>query len=241
MGRRWLADIGGKVGPIFQKCDSHRTGPLVIPEQLHPGALACSGAACSTAGQCTWVEEAAPGWPKGQSFLLSYSEKLAAYFLLFLLMTYSTAGFRSPLIMLQHYEGSGIKLTCKTQVEESPELFQISWMDSKGQELASAPVVHNSTNLDILLEPGAGNALSCRIIKKSSNLVLGSTSLVIEDIFFPATSGFMVAFFLIAILSILIIIGTIYKLKRDKLKIAQAVNEKDALQDEILQLKKCSR
>uniref|UniRef100_A0A8C6YGI6 HHLA1 neighbor of OC90 n=1 Tax=Naja naja TaxID=35670 RepID=A0A8C6YGI6_NAJNA len=41
----WLADFGGKVGPIFQSCSSHKTGPLVIPEQLllHLGALACHG------------------------------------------------------------------------------------------------------------------------------------------------------------------------------------------------------
>ncbi|XP_015745264.1 erythroid membrane-associated protein-like isoform X1 [Python bivittatus] len=166
----------------------------------------------------------------------SYSEKVVAHLLLFLLMTYSTAGIRSPLIMLQQYEGSGIRLICKSKVEESPEILLLSWMDSKGQELASVPIILGNASLDFLLEPGYDNAISCRIIGKSSGHVLESTSLVIEDTFFPAISGYMVAFFLIAVLGILLIIGTVFKLKRDKLKIAQAVNEKNALQDEILSL-----
>uniref|UniRef100_A0A8C6YFA7 NR LBD domain-containing protein n=1 Tax=Naja naja TaxID=35670 RepID=A0A8C6YFA7_NAJNA len=42
---RWLGDVGGKVGSIFQSCSSHRTGHLVTLEQLllHPGTPACHG------------------------------------------------------------------------------------------------------------------------------------------------------------------------------------------------------
>ncbi|KAJ7313824.1 hypothetical protein JRQ81_005556 [Phrynocephalus forsythii] len=123
---------------------------------------------------------------------------------------------RSPLVVLDHYEGNGIRLTCKAEEIRSPELLQLSWVDNEGKELPTTLTFMDNTSIanSILLESGSGNAVSCRIMNKSSRTPLGSTSLCIADTLFPSTSLCMVGFFVIAVASIVVIIATVYKLKR---------------------------
>ncbi|CAI5790504.1 butyrophilin subfamily 2 member A1-like isoform X1 [Podarcis lilfordi] len=170
--------------------------------------------------------------------VLTNSRNSAIHLLPFLIMSYSATGnSTSPLIVLDQYEGSGIRLVCKSENVRSPELLQLSWMDGKGQELSATPTTLGKSSIEnsVLLEWGSGSAVSCRITSKSSNTPIGSTSLVIADIFFPSTSLCMVGFFVIAILIINVIIFTYLKLNHDRRKIA--FSEKAKLQWELAKVK----
>ncbi|XP_033024371.1 uncharacterized protein LOC117057639 [Lacerta agilis] len=159
--------------------------------------------------------------------VLANSRNSAIHLLPFLIMSYSATGnSTSPLIVLDQYEGSGIRLVCKSENVRSPELLQLSWMDGKGQELSATPTTLGKSSIEnsVLLEWGSGSAVSCRITNKSSNTPIGSTSLVIADIFFPSTSLCMVGFFVIAVLIINVIIVTYLKLNHDRWKIAFSGN-----------------
>ncbi|XP_077773324.1 butyrophilin subfamily 3 member A3-like [Podarcis muralis] len=167
--------------------------------------------------------------------VLANSRNSAIHLLPFLIMSYSATGnSTSPLIVLDQYEGSGIRLVCKSENVRSPELLQLSWMDGKGQELSATPTTLGKSSIEnsVLLEWGSGSAVSCRITSKSSNTPIGSTSLVIADIFFPSTSLCMVGFFVIAVLIINVIIFTYLKLNHDRWKIAFSENETLALEEE---------
>ncbi|XP_034991918.1 butyrophilin subfamily 2 member A1-like isoform X2 [Zootoca vivipara] len=171
----------------------------------------------------------------------TFMRNSAIHLLPFLIMSYSAASnSMSPLIVLDQYEGSGIRLVCKSENVRSPELLQLSWMDGKGQELSATPTTLGKSSIEnsVLLESGSGSAVSCRITNKSSNTPMGSTSLVIADIFFPSTSLCMVGFFIIAVLIINVIIFTYLKLNHDRWKIAFSENETLALEEEKAQLQR---
>ncbi|KAF7234909.1 hypothetical protein EYD10_18212 [Varanus komodoensis] len=138
---------------------------------------------------------------------------------------------RSPLIVLDQYEGNGIRLICKLEIG-SPDLLQLSWMDSKGKELVATPETLKNVESSVLLEPGSGNAVSCSIHNKLSKALMGSTHLVIEDIFFPSTSWLMVGFFVIVLLSIGLVAGTIYKIKKNEQRAQEEEEEQRESQKE---------
>ncbi|XP_061447001.1 butyrophilin subfamily 2 member A2-like [Rhineura floridana] len=189
--------------------------------------------------QCTAGQIMSVFPPSCAVFACSWT--LAIHLLSFLLMTYSTAGnTRSPLVVLDQYEGSGIRLICKSEEVRSPELLQLSWIDGKGQELPATPATLSNSSIasSFLLEWSSGNAVSCRIINKSSKTSIGSTSLVIADIFFPSTSLCMVGFFVIAVLIIALIIVTILMLKQHRWTIALSENDLLALEEEKAHLKR---
>uniref|UniRef100_A0ACB8EUW3 Uncharacterized protein n=1 Tax=Sphaerodactylus townsendi TaxID=933632 RepID=A0ACB8EUW3_9SAUR len=139
---------------------------------------------------------------------------------------------RAPLIVLDQYEGSGIRLTCTSEML-SPEL-QLLWVDGKGQELLAVPATASPDNASIassvLLQPGSGNSASCRIVSKLTKTSAGSTSLVIADIFFPSVSPWMVAFIVTVVLGIVGIAAIYFKLKKKERKTSEEVlkQEQDA-------------
>ncbi|XP_053118608.1 erythroid membrane-associated protein-like [Hemicordylus capensis] len=61
---------------------------------------------------------------------------------------------------------------------------------------------------------------------------MGATYLVVADIFFPSVSALMVSFFMIAILSIALTIATIYKIKKDRQKVAHTDNDYKVIEEE---------
>ncbi|KAL8176307.1 UNVERIFIED_CONTAM: hypothetical protein K2H54_030620 [Gekko kuhli] len=121
-----------------------------------------------------------------------------------------------------------------------PEL-QLLWVDGEGQELLAAPAIAtpDDTNIasSVLLQPGSGNSVSCRIVSKSTKTSAGSASVVIADIFFPSTSQWMIAFFVIVVLGIVVIIAIYYTLKKNRWKLALSENEQEAVEEETARLK----
>ncbi|XP_077171252.1 butyrophilin subfamily 3 member A3-like [Paroedura picta] len=168
------------------------------------------------------------------------TQSLWNYFLPFLFVIHSTLGnSRSPLIVLDQYEGAGIRLVCTSEML-FPDL-QLLWVDGKGQELLGAPATAtpDNTNLasSVLLLPGSGNSTSCRIVSKSTKASAGSTSVAIADIFFPSNSRWMVATFVTVVLGIVVITAVYFTLRKNHHKLALSDNEQKAMEEEIACLK----
>ncbi|XP_038238104.1 butyrophilin subfamily 2 member A1-like [Dermochelys coriacea] len=166
----------------------------------------------------------------------------AIQMLVLALALHSTAGnSHEPLIVLDNYEDNGIQLTCFSERRFSD--VQVLWIDSKGHNLTGSaiPPTSNtdeaSAKSSILLKSGSDNAISCNII---DNVLKTSTksTVVIADVFFPATSPWMTAFIVILLISIALVIAAIYKLKKNNETTAQAVNDKKAIEDETKLLEK---
>ncbi|CAM5122635.1 unnamed protein product, partial [Natator depressus] len=166
----------------------------------------------------------------------------AIQMLVLALALHSTAGnSHEPLIVLDNYEDNGIRVTCFSERRFSD--VQVLWTDSKGHNLTGSPITPTSNTDEasakssILLKSGSDNAISCNII---DNVLKTSTesTVVIADVFFPATSPWMTAFIVILLISIALVIAAIYKLKKNNETTAQAVNDKKAIEDEIRLLKK---
>ncbi|XP_074994889.1 butyrophilin subfamily 3 member A3-like [Calonectris borealis] len=140
---------------------------------------------------------------------------------IFVLVSVSTphptaGGGHDPLLVLDGYEDDGIRLKCF-----SKRLFsevQVLWTDGRGDNVTGTPLTTGtataSTSSSIILKPGSGNFVSCKIIDK---LLKTSTesSVVIADVFFPATSPWLAAFVVILLLSIFLVIAAIYKLRKN--------------------------
>ncbi|XP_067411320.1 butyrophilin subfamily 2 member A1-like [Emydura macquarii macquarii] len=166
----------------------------------------------------------------------------AIHMLMLVLVPRTTAGnSHEPLIILKDYEDNGIRVTCFSERKFSD--VQVLWTDSKGHNLTGSPVTPNSETNDvnaqssILLKSGSDNAISCNIIDNVLSTSVEST-VVIADVFFPATSPWMTAFIVILLLSIALVTAAIYKLKKNNEKTAQAVNDKKAIEDETMIFKK---
>ncbi|CAM4616965.1 butyrophilin subfamily 2 member A1-like [Lepidochelys kempii] len=166
----------------------------------------------------------------------------AIQMLVLVLGLHSTAGnSHEPLIVLDNYEDNGIRVTCFSERRFSD--VQVLWTDSKGHNLTGSPITPTSNTDEasakssILLKSGSGNAISCNIIDNVLETSTEST-VVIADVFFPATSPWMTAFIVILLISIALVIAAIYKLKKNNETTAQAVNDKKSIEDEIRLLTK---
>ncbi|KAG6924611.1 butyrophilin subfamily 2 member A1 [Chelydra serpentina] len=173
---------------------------------------------------------------------LSVPWTAAIQMLVLALTLHSTAGnSHEPLIVLDSYEDNGIRVTCFFERKFSD--VQVLWTDSKGHNLTGSPVTPTSNTDEasakssILLKSGSDNAISCNVI---DNMLKTSTesTVVIADVFFPATSPWMTAFIVILLISIALVSAAIYKLKKNNETTAQAVNDKKSIEDETLKLKK---
>ncbi|XP_072703754.1 butyrophilin-like protein 9 [Ciconia boyciana] len=142
----------------------------------------------------------------------------AAIFILVLVSTHhSTAGGgHDPLLVLDGYEDDGIRLKCFSE-----RLFsevQMLWTDGRGDNVTGTPLTTGTTTANtsssIILKPGSGNSVSCKIIDKLLK-TSSESSVVIADVFFPATSPWLAAFVVILLLSIFLVITAIYKLRKN--------------------------
>nr|XP_013795008.1 PREDICTED: butyrophilin subfamily 3 member A3-like [Apteryx mantelli mantelli] len=144
---------------------------------------------------------------------------------------------QNPLIVLDDYEDNGIRLKCSSE-----RLFsevQMLWTDSKGENFTGTPL-NTGTGSDyasssLLLKPGSGNSMSCKIIDKWLKTSTES-SIVIADVFFPATSPWLAAFVVILLLSISLVIAAVYKLRKNNKITARAENAKCDIEKEIAEL-----
>ncbi|XP_028942538.1 LOW QUALITY PROTEIN: butyrophilin subfamily 2 member A1, partial [Antrostomus carolinensis] len=143
----------------------------------------------------------------------------AVVFILVLVSTHhpTAGGGHDPLLVLDGYEDDGIRVKCF-----SARLFaevQVLWTDGRGDNVTGTPLTTSTTTANatssIILKPGSGNSVSCKIIDK---LLKTSTesSVVIADVFFPATSPWLSAFVVMLLLSILLVIAAIYKFRKNK-------------------------
>lgn len=96
-------------------------------------------------------------------------------------------GGHDPLLVLDGYEDDGIRLKCFSE-----RLFsevQVLWTDGRGDNLTGTPLTTGTTTANasssIVLKPGSGNSVSCRIIDKllktsteSSVVIAGEYELV---------------------------------------------------------------
>ncbi|XP_064355675.1 butyrophilin subfamily 3 member A3-like isoform X2 [Dromaius novaehollandiae] len=164
----------------------------------------------------------------------------AVIFILMLVSTHhpTTGHSHNPLIVLDDYEDNGIRLKCASE-----RLFsevQVLWTDSKGENFTGTPLDTGTVNAhassSLLLKPGSGNSVSCKIIDKLLK-TSAESSIVIADVFFPATSPWMAAFVVILLLSILLVIAAMYKLRKNNKTTARAENAKREIEKEIKQLK----
>ncbi|KGL79238.1 Butyrophilin subfamily 3 member A3, partial [Tinamus guttatus] len=116
----------------------------------------------------------------------------------------------------------------------------VLWTDSKGEDFMGTPLDDGTSDANasssLLLKPGSGNSVSCKIIDKTLKTSTES-SVVIADVFFPATSPWLAAFVVILLLSILLVIAATYKLRKNNKTTARALNAKRELEKEISQLK----
>ncbi|XP_074932383.1 butyrophilin-like protein 9 isoform X8 [Phalacrocorax aristotelis] len=144
----------------------------------------------------------------------------------------TAGGGHDPLLVLDGYKDDGIQLKCFSE-----RLFsevQLLWTDDRGDNVTGTPLTTDTTtgntSSSIILKPGSGNSMSCKIVDK---LLKTSTesSVVIADVFFPATSPWLAAFVVILLLNVLLVIAAIYKLRKNAQKEIQ--KEIDELNDEL--------
>ncbi|XP_034613304.1 uncharacterized protein LOC117870311 [Trachemys scripta elegans] len=135
-----------------------------------------------------------------------------------LALHFTAGNSHEPLIVLDNYEDNGIRVTCFSETKFSD--VQLFWTDSKGHNLTGSPITPTSdtdearAKSSILLKSGSDNAISCNVIDnvlKTSN----ESTVVIADVFFPATSPWMTAFIVILLISIALVSAAIYKLKKN--------------------------
>ncbi|XP_035164692.1 butyrophilin subfamily 3 member A3-like [Oxyura jamaicensis] len=160
---------------------------------------------------------------------------MAVIFILVLVSTHQPiegAG-HDPLLVVDDYEDDGIRLKCFS--ERLFSQVQMLWTDSRGDNITGTPLTTGTSNVNvsssIILKPGSGNSVSCKIIDK---LLKTSTesSVVIADVFFPATSPWLAAFVVILLLSVFLVIAAFYKLRVNNKATTRALNaQKDIQQD----------
>ncbi|KAM9211335.1 butyrophilin subfamily 1 member A1-like [Leptosomus discolor] len=152
----------------------------------------------------------------------------AVIFTLVLVSTHhpTAGGGHDPLLVLDGYEDNGIRLKCFSE-----RLFaevQVLWTDGGGDNVTGTPVTTSTTTAkassSIVLKPGSGKSVSCKIIDK---LLKTSTesSVVIADVFFPATSPWLAAFVVILLLSIFLVLSAMYKFRAEEQARFQKENE----------------
>ncbi|XP_074994882.1 butyrophilin subfamily 2 member A1-like [Calonectris borealis] len=107
---------------------------------------------------------------------------------IFVLVSVSTphptaGGGHDPLLVLDGYEDDGIRLKCF-----SKRLFsevQVLWTDGRGDNVTGTPLTTGtttaSTSSSIILKPGSGNFVSCKIIDKLLKTSTESSVVIAEN------------------------------------------------------------
>ncbi|XP_009328516.1 PREDICTED: butyrophilin subfamily 3 member A3-like [Pygoscelis adeliae] len=109
----------------------------------------------------------------------------AVIFILLLVSTHHpTAGIgHDPLLVLDGYEDGGIRLKCFSE-----RLFsevQVLWTDGRGDNITGTPLTTGTTTANtsssIILKPGSGNSVSCKIIDKLLKTSTESSVVIAEN------------------------------------------------------------
>ncbi|XP_033025415.1 butyrophilin subfamily 2 member A2-like [Lacerta agilis] len=123
-----------------------------------------------------------------------------------------------PTIALVDYKGSGIGLTCSSNVwYPKPKAL---WLDSEGKvrskqsdtTITETAAGNFSVSSSITIESRVDHEVSCKII----NELLGMESesrILISDAFYPATSPWLAPFLIILLIFICLLVGAGYKVK----------------------------
>ncbi|KAM4754772.1 butyrophilin-like protein 9 [Cyanocitta cristata] len=157
--------------------------------------------------------------------------------LLLLLVLRPTAGnVHDPLLILEGPEQGGIRLRCLSERPFSD--VQLLWTDGKGENLTGipAPTDTGSAGSSLLLRPGSGNAASCRILDLRLRTA-SESSVVVADVFFPATSPWLPAFLMLLVLGVFLLLAAAYKLRRNQQLLARERKNQQQIQEEIEELK----
>uniref|UniRef100_A0A8C5TJ01 B30.2/SPRY domain-containing protein n=1 Tax=Malurus cyaneus samueli TaxID=2593467 RepID=A0A8C5TJ01_9PASS len=142
----------------------------------------------------------------------------------------------APLLILEGPEQDGIRLRC---LSERPfATVRLLWTDGNGENLTgiALPTDTGNAGSSLLLRPGSGNSASCRIIDPQLR-TSSESSVVIADIFFPATSPWLPAFVMLLIIGIFLVLAAFYKLRRNSQIIARERKAQQEIQEEIEDLK----
>ncbi|XP_027765272.1 butyrophilin subfamily 3 member A1-like [Empidonax traillii] len=149
----------------------------------------------------------------------------------------NSGNFHGPLLVLDGLEDSGIRLKCLSE-----RLFsevQVLWMDGKGRNITGNPLstdTAGNAGSSIVLTPGSGNAVSCRIID-SLGKTSTESSIVIAESFFPAISPWLPAFVMILLFGIFLVLAAVYKLRINKKAMDREKNAQKQIQEDIEDLK----
>uniref|UniRef100_A0A8U7P879 Uncharacterized protein n=2 Tax=Corvus moneduloides TaxID=1196302 RepID=A0A8U7P879_CORMO len=157
--------------------------------------------------------------------------------LLLLPMLHPAAGnVHEPLLILEGPEQGGIRLRCLSERPFSD--VQLLWTDGKGENLTGipAPTDTGSAGSSLLLRPGSGNAASCRILDPRLQTA-SESSVVVADVFFPATSPWLPAFLMLLVLGVFLLLAAAYKLRRNQQLLARERKNQQEIQEEIEDLK----
>ncbi|XP_010183608.1 PREDICTED: butyrophilin subfamily 1 member A1-like [Mesitornis unicolor] len=117
---------------------------------------------------------------------MGFSVQLTAViFILVLVSTHhpTAGGGHDPLLVLDGYENDGIRLKCFSE-----RLFsevQVLWTDGRGDNVTGTPLTTNTTTANasstIILKPGSGNSVSCKIIDKLLKTSTESSVVIAEN------------------------------------------------------------
>lgn len=147
-----------------------------------------------------------------------------------------TGKIHEPLLVLEGQERDGIRLRCLSE-RPFPDV-RLLWSGEDGQNLSGTaePTDTGNAGSSLLLRPGAGNAAACRLLDPRSRWEAQS-SVVIADVFFPATSPWLPAFVLLLILGLCLVLAAAYKLRRMSQALAKERKKQQEVQEEIEDLK----
>ncbi|XP_027529609.1 butyrophilin subfamily 2 member A1-like isoform X2 [Neopelma chrysocephalum] len=128
----------------------------------------------------------------------------------------TTGSIHDPLLVLDGLEDSGIRLKCLS--ERLLSEVEVLWVDGKGRNITGNPLgtdTSGNAGSSIVLKPGFGNAVSCRIV---DNLGKTSTesSVVIAESFFPTISPWLPAFVMILLFGIFLVLAAVYKIRTNQ-------------------------
>ncbi|XP_027486980.1 butyrophilin subfamily 2 member A2-like isoform X2 [Corapipo altera] len=144
----------------------------------------------------------------------------------------TTGSIHDPLLILDGLEDSGIRLKCLSE-----RLFsevKVLWMDGKGRNITGNPLstdTSGNAGSSIVLKPGSGNAVSCRIID-SLGKTSTESSVIITESFFPTISLWLPAFVMILLFGIFLVLAAVYKLRINQKATDQEKNAQKQIQEE---------
>ncbi|XP_027486979.1 butyrophilin subfamily 2 member A1-like isoform X1 [Corapipo altera] len=149
----------------------------------------------------------------------------------------TTGSIHDPLLILDGLEDSGIRLKCLSE-----RLFsevKVLWMDGKGRNITGNPLstdTSGNAGSSIVLKPGSGNAVSCRIID-SLGKTSTESSVIITESFFPTISLWLPAFVMILLFGIFLVLAAVYKLRINQKATDQEKNAQKQIQEDIEEFK----